>query len=126
MLSVGGRVSCGTLGVNRNADRILVVKTKEERFLGRLKHKLYDSTKTDLKKIGTERWAGDIWLRDKRWAEQLSASELGFCSMQLVLKRCFTLPTPDNVTKNGMPFYRFLWYRQTQPHGCGRQSFTDS
>jgi hypothetical protein len=48
----GGRGSCGTLGVNRNAERILVVKNKEERFLGRLKHKLYDNIKMDLKEIG--------------------------------------------------------------------------
>ena len=60
--------SCCTLGVNRNVDRTLVVKTKEERFLERPKHKLYDNTKMDLKEIGTEGWAGDIWLRDKRWA----------------------------------------------------------
>jgi len=64
----GGAVSCSTLGVYRNADRNLVVKIKEEKFIGRLKCKLYDNTKMDLKEIGTEGWAGNIWLRDKRWA----------------------------------------------------------
>jgi hypothetical protein len=43
-----------------------MVKTKVERFLERLKHKLYDNTKMDLKEIRTEGWAGDIWFRDKR------------------------------------------------------------
>ena len=59
---------CGTLGVNRNADGIFVAKTKAERFLGRLEHKLFDNSKMDLKQTGMEGWAGDIWLRDKRWA----------------------------------------------------------
>jgi hypothetical protein len=51
--------ACSTIGVKRNAYRILVGKSEGKRPLGRPRHRLVDNIKMDLREVG---WDGVDWI----------------------------------------------------------------
>jgi hypothetical protein len=55
--------ACSTNGEERNAYRILVGEPEGNRPLRRIRHRLVNNIKMDLREIGLNGMGGSIWLR---------------------------------------------------------------